>query len=182
MIKERETMKDEVYRMIEEGYPRSEICARLGISTADYWAIKKEWMARKKRESEERREFHRLRFSIHERCKRLLMRLTEEVKQYCEESTVEEIERILEELPSVRSKEELERYMDILKALRKEVEDAEFKAGVERRNRENRTFREELTKAGWRRLIYLDKFAEEGLSEEEKMKKARRIQKLYHLK
>lgn len=179
----KETMKDRVYGMIEVGHLRSEICARLGISTADYWEIKKEWMERKKRDSDERREFYRLRVNIHGRCKRLLMRLTEDVRQYCEEGTVEEIERILEALPLVNDKGKLQKDMEVLRDKEKDIEGAKLKSGVKRREEGIRAFRNELKNAESRRLRSLDKYAtQHRLSFNEKVRMARRIKGLYHLK
>jgi len=154
-----EATRDNVCRMIEEGNLMSEICEELKISSASYWEIKKEWAERKRRESTERREFYRLRVTVHERCKRLLMRLTKEVARYCEKGTVEEIERIREGLPLVRNKEELQKEMEVLQKKGKEIEDATLKAGVERREKEIRIFHEELEKAEERRLRDLDESA-----------------------
>ena len=167
-----EATRDKVCRMIEEGNLMSEICEELKISSASYWEIKKEWAERKRRESTERREFYRLRVTVHERCKRLLLRLTKEVARYCEKGTVEEIERILDGLPLVRNKEELQKDMEVLQKKGKEVEDATLKAGVERREKEIRIFHEELEKVEERRLRDLEKSAEqEELSPDEKERK-----------
>jgi len=179
-----EATSDKVCRMIEEGYLTSEICEELKISSASYWEIKKEWEKRKRSESAERKEFHRLRVRVHEKSKRLLMRCTKEVARYCDWSTVEEIERILEGLPLVRDKEELQKDMEVLREKEKEIEDAELKAGVERRERELRTFLEELMKAKERRkLRELEKSAEQqGLSPEEKDRRKKRIREIYGVK
>ena len=171
--------RDEVCRMTEEGHLMSEICEGLKISSASYWEIKEEWAERKSRESIERREFHRLRVRVHEKCKRLLMRRTKEVARYCDRSTVEEIERILEGLPLVRDKEELQKDMAVLREKEKEIEDAELKAGVERRKKEFGKFLTELMIAKERRrLRELEESAEQqGLSPDEKERKKKRIKK-----
>ncbi len=175
-----EATGDKVCRMIEEGYLMSEICEELKISSASYWELKKEWEERKRSESTERREFHRLRVRVHEKCKRLLMRLTKEVAGCCEKGAVEEIERILEGLPLVSDKEALQKDMEVLREKEKEIEDAEHKTGVERRRGQIRQFLEGLVKAEERRLKALDEYAaKQGLSPEEKRKIEKRIREQY---
>ena len=122
-----------------------------------------------------------MRVRVHEKGKRLLMRLTKEVARYCDWSTVEEIERILEGLPLVRDKEELQKDMEALREKEKEIEDAELKAGVERRDRELIKFLEELMKAEERRkLRELEKSAAQlGLSPEEKDRRKKQIREIY---
>lgn len=179
-----EATSDKVCRMIEEGYLTSEICEELKISSASYWEIKKDWEKRKRSESAERKEFRRLRVRVHEKGKRLLMRRTKEVARYCDWSTVEEIERILEGLPLVRDKEELQKDMEVLREKEKEIEAAELKAGVERRDRELKKFLEELMRAKERRkLRELEESAEQqGLSPEEKDRRKKRIREIYGVK
>lgn len=176
-------MKDNAYKMIEEGDLRSEICAQLGISAVDYREIKSEGIERKESESDEMQEFHKLKVRVHKRCRMLLIRLTEDVKQYCEPSTVEEIERIQEMLPLANDKEALQAHIEMLREKEKDIETATLKAGESKIEKELKTFKEELKEEEARRLRSLDKYAEQqGLSLNEKMKMARRIRRLYYIK
>jgi hypothetical protein len=178
-----EKTRDKAYNMIEEGYLRSEICTRLGISVANYWKIKKDWDERRRRRRDDKLEFRRFRGSISESCKRLLIRLTGPLAQYSKKGTIEELERILEELPSVKEKEVLEGYMEILNELKKEIDDMEFSALKDMKKKEKEKFQAELKKAEAKKLIALYKDAtRHGLSREETIKREQRIRLLYSAK
>jgi hypothetical protein len=178
-----EKTRDKAYNMIEEGYLRSEICTRLGISVANYWKIKKDWDERRRRRRDDKLEFRRFRGSISESCKRLLIRLTGPLAQYSKKGTIEELERILEELPSVKEKEVLEGYMEILNELKKEIADMEFSALKDMKKKEKEKFQVELKKAEAKKLIALYKDAtRHGLSREETIKREQRIRLLYSVK
>ena len=178
-----EKTRDNAYKMIEEGYLRSEICTRLGISVANYWKIKKDWEERRRRRRDDKLEFRRFRGSISESGKRLLIRLTGPLAQYSKKGTIEELERILEELPSVKEKEVLEGYMEILNELKKEIDDMEFSALKDMKKKEKEKFQAELKKAEARKLIALYKDAtRHGLSREETIKREQRIRLLYSVK
>ena len=178
-----EKTRDNAYKMIEEGYLRSEICTRLGISVANYWKIKKDWEERRRRRRDDKLEFRRFRGSISESGKRLLIRLTGPLAQYSKKGTIEELERILEELPSVKEKEVLEGYMEILNELKKEIDDMEFSALKDMKKKEKEKFQAELKKAEARKLIALYKDAtRHGLSREETIKREQRIRLLYSAK
>ncbi len=178
-----EKTRDKAYNMIEEGYLRSEICTRLGISVANYWKIKKDWDERRRRRRDDKLEFRRFRGSISESCKRLLIRLTGPLAQYSKKGTIEELERILEELPSVKEKEVLEGYMEILNELKKEIDDMEFSALKDMKKKEKEKFQAELKKAEAKKLIALYKDAtRHGLSREETIKREQRIRLLYSVK
>lgn len=178
-----EKTRDKAYNMIEEGYLRSEICTRLGISVANYWKIKKDWEERRRRRRDDKLDFRRFRGSISESCKRLLIRLTGPLAQYSKKGTIEELERILEELPSVKEKEVLEGYMEILNELKKEIADMEFSALKDMKKKEKEKFQVELKKAEAKKLIALYKDAtRHGLSREETIKREQRIRLLYSVK
>jgi hypothetical protein len=178
-----EKTRDKAYNMIEEGYLRSEICTRLGISVANYWKIKKDWDERRRRRRDDKLEFRRFRGSISESCKRLLIRLTGPLAQYSKKGTIEELERMLEELPSVKEKEVLEGYMEILNELKKEIADMEFSALKDMKKKEKEKFQVELKKAEAKKLIALYKDAtRHGLSREETIKREQRIRLLYSAK
>lgn len=178
-----EKTRDKAYNMIEEGYLRSEICTRLGISVANYWKIKKDWDERRRRRRDDKLEFRRFRGSISESCKRLLIRLTGPLAQYSKKGTIEELERILEELPSVKEKEVLEGYMEILNELKKQIDDMEFSALKDMKKKEKEKFQVELKKAEAKKLIALYKDAtRHGLSREETIKREQRIRLLYSVK
>lgn len=178
-----EKTRDKAYNMIEEGYLRSEICTRLGISVANYWKIKKDWDERRRRRRDDKLDFRKFRGSISESCKRLLIRLTGPLAQYSKKGTIEELERILEELPSVKEKEVLEGYMEILNELKKEIADMEFSALKDMKKKEKEKFQVELKKAEAKKLIALYKDAtRHGLSREETIKREQRIRLLYSVK
>jgi len=150
-----EETRNKAYELIEEGYLRSEICAQLGISIADYWEIKKDREERRKRKRDDKLDFRRFRGSVSESCKRLLIRLTGPLAQYSKRGTIDELERILEELPAVKSREVLEEYIEILNAKKKETDELEFKALTDMRTREKEKFQAELKKAEAKKLIAL---------------------------
>ena len=178
-----EKTRDKAYNMIEEGYLRSEICTRLGISVANYWKIKKDWEERRRRRRDDKLDFRRFRGSISESGKRLLIRLTGPLAQYSKKGTIEELERMLEELPSVKEKEVLEGYMEILNELKKEIDDMEFSALKDMKKKEKEKFQVELKKAEAKKLIALYKDAtRHGLSREETIKREQRIRLLYSAK
>jgi len=175
-----ETITDKAYKMIEAGLLISEICKRLKIQPANYWELKKEWNERKKSARDDKWAFLRLRAKVHERCKRLLIRLSGEIAQYSEKGTIEELERMLEKLPAVRDRAELEADIAILDEREKEIENTEFRAKVGRKEKEKENFRLELKKMEARKLMALYKYAaREGLSYDETLKRENRIRKLY---
>ncbi len=175
-----ETLTAKAYKMIEAGLLISEICKRLNIQPADYWELKKDWNESKKNARDSKWAFLRLRAKVHERCKRSLILLSGDVAQYTKKGTIEELKRMLEKLPAVRDRAELEADIAILGEKEKEIQDTAFRAKIGRKKNEKKKFQAELQRVEARKLMALYKYAaREGLSRDETLKREKRIRKMY---